>query len=62
MLKSNSKLDRGALHEEYRTEKWLQGRAGKVWVPKFTRWDAYAGSSDNIRSAVADMRSAIALS
>ena len=41
---------------------WLQGRAKKAWVPKFTQWNAYAGSSDNIRSVVAEMRRAITLS
>ena len=37
----------------------LQGRVGKAWVPKWARWNSPAGSSDNIRSAVAVMRSAI---
>ena len=38
---------------------WLQGRAGKAWVPKLVLWKVLAGSSDKIRSAVAEMRRAI---
>ena len=32
---------------------------GKAWVPKLAPWNVLAGSSDNIRSAVAEMRRAI---
>ena len=38
-----------------------QGRAGKAWVPKFAPRKALAGSSENIRPVVAEMRRAIVL-
>jgi hypothetical protein len=30
--------DRGALHEDYRTEKSRRGCVGKAWVPKRIPW------------------------
>ena len=40
-------------------QKRFQDRVGKAWVPKWALWNALAGSSDKIRSAVAEMRRAI---
>ena len=42
------------------TGKSRQGDVRKAWVPKRTLWRvSLAGSSENIRSAVAEMRGAI---
>ena len=38
---------------------WFQDRVGKVSVPKWMLWKVSAGSSENIRPAVAEMRRAI---
>ena len=55
--------DRGALHEKYRGSRLPKSRAEKAWVPKraLPLAEVYAGSSDNICSAVAEMRRAITL-
>ena len=46
-------LDRGAPYEKYRSESPPNGYAKKAWVPKSPSWDTVAGSSENIRPAVA---------
>jgi len=48
------------LYEEYCTFTGCRSRAKKAWVPKRMQWRAsFAGSSENIRPAVAFMRWAI---